>query len=73
MKQVNTYTIELPYETMDKIIIDMLTQNIADWEIDLLKDKPLIFETDPELDKKMIRKHIKSARRIIAYYGVGEL
>ena len=65
------YTIELPYETMDEIIINMLTQNIADWENDLLKDAPLIFETDPELDKKIIRKHIKSARRIIAYYSVG--
>ena len=68
-----TYTVELPYETMDQIIINQLTQNIADWEDDLLKDKPLIFERDPELDKKMIRKHIKSARRIIAYYSVGEL
>jgi hypothetical protein len=58
---------------MDQIIINQLTQNIADWEDDLLKDKPLIFERDPELDKKMIRKHIKSARRIIAYYSVGEL
>ena len=68
---MRTYTIELPYETMDEIIINMLTQNIADWENDLLKDAPLIFETDPELDKKIIRKHIKSARRIIAYYSVG--
>ena len=66
-----TYAIELPYETMDEIIIRQLTQNIEDWENDLSKDKPLIFETDPELDKKMIRKHIKSARRIIAYYSVG--
>ena len=64
------YTIDLPYETMDEIIINMLNQNIEDWERDLLKDCPLIFERDPELDKKIIRKHIKAARRIIAYYSV---
>ena len=49
------YTIDLPYETMDEIIINMLNQNIEDWEWDLLKDCPLIFERDPELDKKIIR------------------
>ena len=69
---MNTYTIELPFETMDQIIINQLTQNIADWEDDLLKECPRIFEVDPELDKKIIRKHIKSARRIIAYYSVGD-
>ena len=68
-----TYTVELPYETMDQIIINQLTQNIADWEDDLSKDCPRIFEVDPKLDKKIIRKHIKAARRIIAYYSVGEL
>jgi len=67
-----TYTVELPYETMDQIIINQLTQNIADWEDDLTKECPRIFEVDPELDKKIIRKHIKAARRIIAYYSVGE-
>ena len=71
MESEMKYTIELPYETMDEIIINMLTQNIADWEDDLLKESPLIFEIDPKLDKKIIRKHIKSARRIIAYYSVG--
>ena len=67
---MNTYAIELPFEIMDEIIINMLTQNIEDWENDLLKDKPLIFETDPELDKKIIRKHIRAARRIVAYYTI---
>ena len=69
---MNTYTIELPFETMDEIIINQLTQNIADWENDLLKDKPLIFERDPELDKKIIRKHIRAARRIVAWYEIGK-
>jgi len=66
-----TYAIELPYETMDEIIIRQLTQNIEDWENDLQHECPRVFEVDPELDKKIIRKHIKSARRIIAYYSVG--
>ena len=67
-----TYAIELPYETMDEIIIRQLNQNIEDWENDLRHECPRIFEVDPELDKKIIQEHIDSARRIIAYYSVGE-
>jgi hypothetical protein len=57
---------------MDEIIVNHLTENIEYWENDLLKECPRVFEVDPMLDKKIIRKHIKAARRIIAWYSVVE-
>ena len=66
----NVYNIELSGDTIEQIIIDTLTNCIVDWEADLKKDIPMVFMHDAEDDKKEIRKHIKSARRIIEYYTV---
>jgi hypothetical protein len=64
------YNIELSGDTIEQIIIDTLTNCIVDWEADLEKDIPMVFMHDAQDDKKEIRKHIKSARRIIEYYTV---
>jgi hypothetical protein len=64
------YNIELSGDTIDQIIVDTLSNCIADWESDLEKDIPMVFMHDAQDDKKEIRKHIKSARRIIEYFTV---
>lgn len=67
----NVYNIELSGDIIDQIIVDTLTKCIEDWEADLEKDIPMVFLHDAQDDKKEIRKHIKSARRIIEHFTVG--
>ena len=69
---MRSYTVNITYEDADNIIISALKEDISQWEADLAKERPLVFEHDPVLDKKIIRKHIKAAKRIIKYYSVSE-
>lgn len=69
-EMINRYNVELPGDTIDQIIVDTLTNCILDWENDLEKDIPMVFMHDAQDDKKEIRKHIKSAKRIIEYFTV---
>ncbi len=52
--------------------IDAITvQNLKDWrkqfEEDLKKDNPMIFDNDPKIDKKIIRRKIKAINEILDY------
>ena len=52
--------------------IDAITvQNLRDWREQFKKDlknpKPMVFETDPKADKKIIRRKIKAITEILEY------
>jgi protoporphyrinogen oxidase len=66
-------TIELSDDQVNSIIREDLKNLLACLEDDLervKRDKTgYVFENDFEKDKKEIKKHIKSFKRILKYYG----
>lgn len=65
--------VELEREQIESIIVDDLHKSLCYLEKDLERVKELnqghVFSKDKEEDIKEIKKHIKSLKRIIKYYG----
>jgi len=70
-----TVTIELDWDTIDKITTSSMKSILENLEIDLEKRKSdtgiAIFETDKEFDIILIEKHIEALKLVLKYYGEG--
>lgn len=66
-------TIELEQEQLDAIVVRDLSTLLECLEKDLAKvrdhKKGYVFETDWKDDEKELKKHIKSFKRVLRYYG----
>ena len=68
-------TIELEYDQIQSIIVQELKETLEIMMRDLVDRQSDtfgsggIFDNDKETDIKLIKKHIKSLKRIIQYYG----
>jgi hypothetical protein len=70
---VNKYKFELDYDQADSIVIQSLNTMLDCLQSDLKRteesDRGYIFDSDKETDIKEIKKHIKSFKRVLKYYG----
>ena len=66
-------TVELDYETTDRIVVLDLRDMYDDFCNDLEQRKNdlgcAIFEMDKDQDIKFIKKHLKAMRMILRFYG----
>jgi hypothetical protein len=66
-------TVELDWDTIDKITTCSMKSLVESLEADLEKRKDdtgmAIFETDKESDIAMIEKHIEAFKLVLKYYG----
>ena len=69
----NTITVEIDYDEADKIVVANLSSMLECLEDDyeLRKEgKPIaIFDADKDEDLKILKKHIKSFKTVLKYYG----
>lgn len=61
--------IDLQPDTIDDVTRQNLRMVLMGLEEDLKKDKPMVFVSDPQEDKKLIKKKIKSFKDVLDYYG----
>jgi len=68
-------TVELDWDTIDKITTCSMKSLVESLEVDLEKRKAdtgmAIFEVEKELDIAMIEKHIEAFKLVLKYYGEG--
>ncbi len=68
-------TVELDWDTIDKITTCSMKSLVESLEVDLEKRKAdtgmAIFEVEKELDIAMIEKHIDAFKLVLKYYGEG--
>jgi hypothetical protein len=68
-------TVELDWDTIDKITTCSMKSLVESLEDDLRKRKDntgmAIFETDKESDIALIEKHIEAFKLVLKYYGEG--
>jgi hypothetical protein len=68
-------TVELDWDTIDKITTCSMKSLVESLELDLEKrgaDTGIaIFETDKEADIALIEKHIDAFKLVLKYYGEG--
>lgn len=68
-------TVELDWDTIDKITTCSMKSLVESLEADLEKRKAdtgmAIFEVEKELDIAMIEKHIEAFKLVLKYYGEG--
>ena len=66
-------TVELDWDTIDKITTCSMKSLVESLEADLEKRKEdtgmAIFETDKESDIALIEKHIEAFKLVLSYYG----
>ncbi len=66
-------TVELDWDTIDKITTCSMKSLVESLEADLEKRKNdtgmAIFETDKESDIALIEKHIEAFKLVLKYYG----
>ena len=66
-------TVELDWDTIDKITTCSMKSLVESLEADLEKRKAdtgmAIFEVEKELDIAMIEKHIEAFKLVLKYYG----
>lgn len=74
---MSTVTIEIENEQLDAIVKQELSFMMNMLQNDLARieenEKGYVFHTDWEEDRKEVKKHIKSFKRVLRYYGVEEL
>lgn len=63
-------SVELEYEQIQSILVQELKWDLDNFRKLVKQSKPNVFDTDPETDKKAIRKMIKAYKKILAWYGV---
>ena len=68
-------TVELDWDTIDRITTSSMKTLVECLEADLEKRKDdtgmAIFETDKEVDIALIEKHIDAFKLVLKYYGEG--
>lgn len=66
-------TVELDWDTIDRIITSSMKSLVESLEADLEKRKDdtgmAIFEKDKEADIALIEKHIEAFKLVLKYYG----
>lgn len=66
-------TIDLDYDTIDRIAISSMKSVLENLEIDLEKRKNdsgmAIFETDKEADIALMEKHVEAFKLVLEYYN----
>ena len=68
--------LEIDIDTAEALVVPVLKRAIEQFEdyIDEYEagsDRFIaVFDTDPKKDQKMIKKHIKSFKRVLAWYSV---
>lgn len=67
------FTIELDWDTVDKIVVQELEENLQGFIQSLERIKSIgttdgIFSMDPEQDVKYLEEHIKACKLMIAYH-----
>jgi len=66
-------TIELDWDTVDRIVVQELEENLEGFILSLEQIKSIgttdgIFSQDPEQDAKDLEEHIKACKLMIAYH-----
>ena len=73
MSSYNTLTVEIDYDQADKLVIQNLKAMLECLENDYAHRKEgsgmAIFECDKDKDLKLLKKHIKSFKTVLKYYG----
>jgi hypothetical protein len=68
-------TVELDWDTIDKITTCSMKSLVESLEVDLEKRRAdtgiAIFEVEKELDIALIEKHIDAFKLVLKYYGEG--
>ena len=68
-------TVELDWDTIDRITTCSMKSLVESLEVDLEKRKAdtgmAIFEVEKELDIALIEKHIDAFKLVLKYYGEG--
>jgi len=66
-------TIDLDYDTIDRIATSSMKSVLENLEIDLKKRKDdsgmAIFETDKEADIALMEKHVEAFKLVLEYYN----
>ena len=69
----NTITVEIDYDAADKIVVANLSSMLEclenDYELRKEGRGMAIFEHDKDEDLKLLKKHIKSFKTVLKYYG----
>ena len=69
----NTITVEIDYDEADKIVVANLSSMLEclenDYELRKEDRGMAIFEHDKKEDLKILKKHIKSFKTVLKYYG----
>lgn len=69
----NTVTVEIDYDQADKIVVANLSSMLEcledDYELRKEDRGMAIFEVDKDKDLKILKKHIKSFKTVLKYYG----
>jgi hypothetical protein len=69
----NTITVEIDYDEADKIVVANLSSMLEclenDYELRKEDRGMAIFENDKKEDLKILKKHIKSFKTVLKYYG----
>ena len=69
----NTVTVEIDMDAADKIVVSNLNCMLEclenDYELRKEGRGMAIFEKDKEEDLKILKKHIKSFKTVLKYYG----
>lgn len=73
MVNYNTVTVEIDMDAADKIVVANLNCMLEclenDYELRKEDRGMSIFDTDKDKDLKILKKHIKSFKIVIKYYG----
>ena len=73
MTDVSKYTLRVTWDQVDSLVVDELKNLRDNMKNDMEADVHFgIFESDPELDREIIRKHYDAAVLLLSYYGVEE-
>jgi hypothetical protein len=69
----NTITVEIDYDEADKIVVANLSSMLEclenDYELRKEDRGMSIFKKDKDEDLKLLKKHIKSFKTVLKYYG----
>ncbi len=64
------HTIELDYETIDKIVTETLLEQRSSLLEDYQNGNVRVFDTDPVNDRKQIGEVIKALEKVIDWYSI---
>lgn len=71
---MNKYTVELDFDTIDRIVVEQLQYTkdsmARDLKLRCNGEGMAIFSTDIDKDVREIAKHVEAASLILSYYGV---